>query len=47
MLEEMATLDTSNMWDLVLLPVEKTTIDCHWAYTIKVGPDGKIDRFKA
>ncbi|MCI39713.1 hypothetical protein A2U01_0060945, partial [Trifolium medium] len=47
MVEEMAALHTNNTWDIVSLPPDKTTVGCQWVYTVKVGPDGQIDRFKA
>lgn len=47
MMEEMAALHSNNIWDIVTLPPEKNTMGCRWVYTVKVGPDGQIDRFKA
>ncbi|KAK2353155.1 putative mitochondrial protein [Trifolium repens] len=47
MVEEMAALHSNNTWDIVSLPPHKTTVGCRWVYTVKVGPDGQIDRFKA
>nr|CAN75244.1 hypothetical protein VITISV_014212 [Vitis vinifera] len=32
--------------DLVVLPSGKSTIGCRWVYTVKVGPDGQVDRLK-
>ena len=29
------------------LPSSKSPIGSHWAYTVKVGPDGQVDRLKA
>ena len=47
MVDEMAALHSNGTWDLVVLPSGKSTIGCHWIYTIKVGPDGQVDRLKA
>lgn len=43
----MAALHASGTWELVSLPPGKTIVGCCWVYTVKVGPDGNIDRFKA
>jgi hypothetical protein len=47
MVEEMAALHSNNTWDIVPLPPNKTTVVCRWVYTVKVGPDGQIDRMLA
>ena len=47
MIDEMCALQSSGTWELVPLPTGKSLVGCHWLYTVKVGPDGKIDRFKA
>ena len=47
MVDEMATLHSNGTWDLVVLPSGKSTIGCRWVYTVKVGPDGQVDRLKA
>ncbi|XP_072058027.1 uncharacterized protein [Arachis hypogaea] len=47
MIEEMSVLHSTGTWDLVPLPPSKSTVGCHWIYTIKVGSDGTIDRLKA
>ncbi|RVW62735.1 Retrovirus-related Pol polyprotein from transposon RE1 [Vitis vinifera] len=46
MVDEMAALH-SGTWDLVVLPSGKSTVGCRWVYTVKVGPDGQVDRLKA
>ena len=28
------------------LPSSKSTVGCRWVYTVKVGPDGQVDRLK-
>ncbi|KAF3627323.1 hypothetical protein FXO37_29902 [Capsicum annuum] len=46
----MSTLHASGTWELVSLPVgksTKSTVGCRWVYAVKVGPDGQVDRLKA
>jgi hypothetical protein len=47
MIDEMCALQSSGTWELVPLPFGKFLVGCRWLYTVKVGPDGKIDQFKA
>ena len=47
MLEEMSALNTNKTWELVPLPSGKSTVGCRWIFTVKVSPDGKVDRLKA
>ena len=47
MAKEMDALYSNGTWELVVLPPGKSPVGCHWVYTMKVGPDGKIDRLKA
>ena len=47
MVEEMAALHSSSTWDLVNLPIGKSPFGCRWFYTVKIGPDGRVDRLKA
>ena len=47
MVEEMAALHSSGTWDLVTLPAGKTPVGCCWVYTVKIDPDGRVDRLKA
>ena len=47
MVEEIATLHSSGTWDLVTLLVGKTSVGFRWLYTVKIGPDGRVDRLKA
>ena len=46
MSEEMDALYSNDTWELVALPPGKSSVGCHWVYTVKVGPDGQIDRLK-
>ena len=47
MVDEMVALHSTGTWDLVVLPVGKFPVGCRWVYTVKVGPDGQVDRLKA
>ena len=43
----MSTLSENDTWSLVTHPPEKTTVGCHWVYTVKYLPNGSIERLKA
>ena len=43
----MVALHSSGTWDLVTLPAIKTPVGCCWVYTVKIDPDGLVDRLKA
>ena len=47
MAEEIDVLYFNDTWELVALPLGKSHVGCRWVYTVKVGPDGKIDQLKA
>ena len=47
MIDEMQALKDNGTWELVPLPPGKTTVGCRWVYTVKVGPNSKLDRLKA
>lgn len=47
MLEEMSALLSNQTWDLVPLPPGKSVVGCRWVFTVKVSPDGSVDRLKA
>ena len=47
MVDEMQALEDNGTWELVPLPLGKTTVGCRWVYTVKVGPNGQVDRLKA
>nr|KYP76940.1 Retrovirus-related Pol polyprotein from transposon TNT 1-94 [Cajanus cajan] len=47
MLDELCALQNNGTWDLVSLPPGKSVVGCRWIFTVKVGPDGTIDRLKA
>ena len=44
MTEEMDALYSNGTWEFVALPPGKSPIGCPWIYTVKVGPDGQVDR---
>ena len=46
MVEEIDALYSNDTWELVALPPGKSHVGCRWVYTVKVGPDGQIDRLK-
>ena len=46
MVQEMAALHSTGTWDLVPLLAGKSPVGCHWVYTVKIGPDGWVDRLK-
>ncbi|RVW45712.1 Retrovirus-related Pol polyprotein from transposon RE1 [Vitis vinifera] len=46
-LRKVTALHSNGTWDLVSLPLGKSTVGCCWVYTVKVGPDGQVDRLKA
>lgn len=47
MVDDMTALHSNGTWELVSLPLGKIKVGCHWIFTPKVGPDGKLDRLKA
>ena len=44
MAEEMDALYSNGIWELVALPLSKSPTGCRWAYIVKVGLDGEVDR---
>ena len=46
-LEEMRALKKNDTWSLVKLPQGKSVIRCKWIFTVKLKPDGLIERYKA
>ena len=45
--EEIASLHSNNVWELVELPRDAKPITCKWVYKIKYNTDRSIDRYKA
>lgn len=41
----MATLHKTHVWDIVHLPLGKSTIGCKWISKINTRADGSIDRY--
>ena len=46
-IDELSALHNNGTWELVPLPSGKSVVGCRWAFAIKVGPNGTIDRLKA
>ena len=42
----MEALYSNGTWEFVALPPSKSPIGCHWVYSVKVGPNGQVDRLK-
>ena len=47
MVEEMDAFSSNGTWELVTLPPSKSLTGCCWVYTMKVGPNGQVNRLKA
>ena len=47
MKEEMEALQKNATWELVPLPKGMKPIGCRWVFTVKLKPDGSINRYKA
>lgn len=45
--EEMLALKHNDTWDLFSLTPGKSAVGCRWVYTVKVNPDGSVERLKA
>ena len=45
--EELTSLSTRQVYELMLLPAGKVAIKLRWVYTYKLRPDGHIERYKA
>ena len=45
--DEMLALRETGTWELVSLPPGKSVVGCRWVYTVKMHPDGTLDRLKA
>ena len=44
---KMEVLQKNFTWELVPLPEGKKMVGCRWIFTIKLNPDGSINRYKA
>jgi len=47
MIDEMCVFQSSGAWELVPLLSDKSIVEWRWLYTLKRGPDGNIDHYKA
>ena len=47
MKDEMNSMETNGVWDLVIFPNGAKTIRCKWVYKTEKGPLGNIERYKA
>ena len=45
--EEIEALNANHTWDFVSQPSTTSVIGSEWVYTIKVKPNGTLDRYKA
>ena len=43
----MEALQKNFTWELVPLPEGKKMVECRWIFTVKLNPDGSINRYKA
>ena len=46
MIEERTAWHSTLTWDLVTFPTSKSPVGCRWIYTVKISPDGRVDRLK-
>jgi len=47
MQDEMRSMDTNVVWDLVTISKEAKTVGCKWVYKTKYDSKGNVERFKA
>lgn len=45
--EEMRALEKNWIWDIMDHPFDKEPVGYKWVFTIKLKPDGSVDRYKA
>ena len=45
--DKMEALQKNSIWELVSLPEEKKMVGYRWIFTVKLNPDGIINRYKA
>jgi hypothetical protein len=46
MVEEIATLEQTDTWDLVLCPPHVHSITCKWVYKVNTHSNGSLERYK-
>ena len=44
---EMESMDSNQVWELVEPPANIKPISCKWVYKRKIGPNRKVETFKA
>ena len=44
---EMEALEKNGTWELTDLPQGKRPVGCKWIFTVKIKPDGNLERYKA
>jgi hypothetical protein len=47
MVEEMASLDKNEAWDLVELPAGRKHVGRKWVFKKKLNAEGKMEKYKA
>ena len=47
MVEEIATIERNNTWELINLPKGHKTIGVKWVYKTKLKENGDVDKYKA
>jgi hypothetical protein len=45
--EELRSMSSNDVWDLVKIPDESKRVGCQWVYKMKYDFKGKIKKFKA
>jgi len=45
--DEMKSMSTNEVWDLIEIPKGAKTVDCKWVYKTKCDSKGNIERVKA
>lgn len=46
-MEEMKALEKNCIWNVVDLPRIKELVGCKWVFSVKLRPDGVVERYKA
>ena len=41
------SLNMNDVWDLVELPKDRKAVGSKWVFKVKVGADGRVERYKA
>jgi hypothetical protein len=47
MIEELASIEKNQTWELVELPPNKKAIQVKWVFKLKLNPNGTIAKYKA